>query len=382
MKPARNGDGEVRRHVPLDDDVTETLLAGGGHAGPGDLADLAAALEDVRSLADGPVPAPSAALARILTMGAPERSSPAETESPALVPIPSAPETTRRRGAFVKASLAAAAIVAVAASLDVLPRPAQRLVATAVSAVTPFQLPDDRHDESRPEKKVRVVARRPPGPVKAAPGAVRLEVAPAAPPRHQTDPGATGIAPPPAGPAGPNGTPERLQPTTPSGSAPGAQSPLRSSPVTSVPVTAVVTTVAVVASPVAPAPPPAAPVSSVDRRSVTLTGAALHPGPGDPDGGGGASIELNGETGQLCLTLTLSAVGPPTDVHLHQAPHGQTGPMVLAVPSPAEAAPPGPVCVAIARDVSKKLRDDPTGYYLEVHNREFPDGALRGQLST
>ncbi|MDQ3642278.1 MAG: CHRD domain-containing protein [Actinomycetota bacterium] len=368
--------------MPLDDEAVEKLLAGQGLADLEDLADLATALDDVRSLADGPVPAPSAALATILTMGAEERSRPTETEAPALALTLSTRKSTPGRGTLVKVSLAAAAIVAVAATLDVLPRPAQRLVATAVSAVTPFQLPDDTQDQS-PEKKTRVAARRPPGPVEAAPRGVRPEVPPTVPPR-QTDPGATGIAPPPAGTAGLNGIPERLRPKTPSASSPGAQPPLRgSSPVTSVPVTAVpVTSVPVVANPVAPAPPPAAPVSSVDRRSATLTGAVVQPGPGDPDGMGGASIELNGGTGQLCLTLTLSAVGPPTDVHLHQAPHGQTGPMVLAVPSPAEAAPPGPVCVLIASDLSKKLREDPTGYYLQVHTREFPDGALRGQLST
>ena len=370
MKPEREGGGRVRRHVPLDDEAAEALLAGHKLADLGDLADLAAALEDVRNLAGGPVPAPSPALARILTTGAPER----------IASIPSAPETTRRRRALVQASLAAAVIIAVAATLDVLPRPAQRLVATAVSAVTPFHLPDDTRDESSPEKKARFVTRRPPGPLEAAPGGARSEGPPAAPPR-QTDGGATGIAPPPAGTAGTNGDLQRLQPATPSGSVPGARSPVRSSPVTSVPATAVAPTTPVVANPVVPAPPPAAPVSSVDRRSVTLTGGAVQPGPGDPDGAGGASIELHGETGQLCVTLTLSAVGPPTDVHIHQAPHGQTGPMVLAVPSPADAAPPGPVCVAIASDLSRRLRDEPAGYYLEVHTRDFPDGALRGQLS-
>ena len=113
-----------------------------------------------------------------------------------------------------------------------------------------------------------------------------------------------------------------------------------------------------------------------------MTGALVLPGPGDPDGTGSASMEIDREKGELCVTLMLSAVGPPTAVHLHHAPHGQTGPVVLELPPPAEIGPPTPVCMPVPRDLADKLRDDPAGHYLEVHTRELPDGALRGQLST
>ena len=38
-------------------------------------------------------------------------------------------------------------------------------------------------------------------------------------------------------------------------------------------------------------------------------------------------------------------------------------------------------CVAIAAALAIKLRDTPEGYYVNVHNAEFPGGGLRGQLS-
>ena len=113
-----------------------------------------------------------------------------------------------------------------------------------------------------------------------------------------------------------------------------------------------------------------------------MSGALVVPGPGDADGTGTASINLNADKGELCSTLTLSDISPPTAVHLHQAPHAQTGPVVLELPPPPEIAPPASVCVLVPGELMRKLLEEPAGYYLDVHTREFPDGALRGQLST
>ena len=375
MKPAGEGDERMRRHVPLDDEAAEKLLAGHRRADLGDLADLAPVLDHIRSLGAGPAPPPSPALSRILNPGARDDAPSMEGSGGTGIGV------GRGRRAATKApwaAVAAAIIVAVAATLDVLPGPAQRLVATALSAVTPFELPGDTHHQSTVEKEPGVDAGRGQRASKAPPDVAR-SVQP--PPPAQTGPVPPGVVPPAPATPEPNGSQVRPRPSPPPTSAPVPSTAVRSSPGTSLPVATAPVTTTPAATSAPPPPESSGVVGARDRRSATLTGASVLPGPGDPDGAGTASVELNDEKAELCLTLTLSAVAPPTSVHLHQAPQGQTGPMVLAVPSPAEAAPPGPVCVAIASNVSKGLREDPTGYYLEVHTREFPDGALRGQLS-
>ena len=368
----------MRRQVPLDDEAAEMLLEGHKLADLGDLADLASVLDDIRSLDHGPVPPPSPTLTRILNMGAPEDARPLDSTGG------TRNRATRTRRAAAKApwaAVAAAVVLSVAATLDLLPRPAQRMVATAVSAVTPFELPGDPQHRTSPEGKADAEAGRAPGAANGPPKGTRSDARRPAP-TSETEPGANGVAPPAPPTSVPNAS--SVRPTVPPMSAPRTSSPVRSSTASSVPATTVpVTPAPVVTSPHPPSSPqPSGGARPPERRSATLTGARVLPGPGDPDGAGAASMELDTEKAELCLTLTLSAVAPPTGIHLHQGAQGQTGPVVLELPPPAELGPPTSVCVTVPTNLSTRLRDDSAGYYLEVHTREFPDGALRGQLAT
>ena len=38
-------------------------------------------------------------------------------------------------------------------------------------------------------------------------------------------------------------------------------------------------------------------------------------------------------------------------------------------------------CVSAGEDLIKEIRQNPANYYVNVHNADFPDGAIRGQLS-
>jgi hypothetical protein len=113
--------------------------------------------------------------------------------------------------------------------------------------------------------------------------------------------------------------------------------------------------------------------------SIELTGAAEAPGPGDPDGSGTASFTFNPGTGEVCYDYSVTGVAPLAAAHIHVAPAGSPGPVVI----PLEPTSPtgGSGCVTADRDLIVAILQNPTAYYFNVHNADFPAGALRGQLS-
>jgi hypothetical protein len=114
--------------------------------------------------------------------------------------------------------------------------------------------------------------------------------------------------------------------------------------------------------------------------SATLTGAAEVPGPGDADGGGTAKITLNPGQGKVCFELAVSNIANATAAHIHEAPAGQAGPVVVPL-EPAPAGGSSKNCVSADQELIKRIMQNPENFYVNVHNAEFPDGAVRGQLS-
>lgn len=116
--------------------------------------------------------------------------------------------------------------------------------------------------------------------------------------------------------------------------------------------------------------------------SATLTGAAEVPGPGDLDGSGTATITLNQGQGEVCFEITVSGILlPATGAHIHAAPAGIAGPVVVPL-TPPDASGTSSGCVTgVDPDLIKAIRQNPSDYYANVHNADFPGGAVRGQLS-
>jgi hypothetical protein len=131
-------------------------------------------------------------------------------------------------------------------------------------------------------------------------------------------------------------------------------------------------------APAAPQDTPAAtgaPVATFDN--IALTGAAEVPGPGDDDGTGFATVFV--EEGQLCYDLNVLDIAPATAAHVHEGAVGASGPPVVELEPPSEE---GAVdgCSPAEADLLQRIADNPAGFYVNVHNDEFPEGALRGQL--
>jgi hypothetical protein len=137
-------------------------------------------------------------------------------------------------------------------------------------------------------------------------------------------------------------------------------------------------TLAVVAAPIVSAAPPVG-VHSGRPLAAQLTGAQEVSGLGDPDGSGVAQLRLNQGQGTICYRLTVSNIAPATAAHIHVAPVGVAGPVVVPLTPPTSGTSEG--CAIVDRVLIKAIRKGPANYYVNVHNAEFPGGAVRGQLS-
>lgn len=113
--------------------------------------------------------------------------------------------------------------------------------------------------------------------------------------------------------------------------------------------------------------------------TVAMTGAAERPGPGDPDGSGTAYFWINPGQGQICYELWVSNIAPATAAHIHIAPSDSPGPVVVPLGAPSSGMSSG--CTSVDPDLIKAIKQNPESYYVNVHNPEYPGGAVRGQLS-
>ena len=113
--------------------------------------------------------------------------------------------------------------------------------------------------------------------------------------------------------------------------------------------------------------------------SATLTGAAEVPGPGDADGRGTAEIYINQGQGTLTYVINVENISPATAAHIHEAPAGTSGPVVITLIPPTGGTSSG--VINIGKEMAKDIRKNPQMYYVNVHNAAFPNGAVRGQLS-
>jgi len=113
--------------------------------------------------------------------------------------------------------------------------------------------------------------------------------------------------------------------------------------------------------------------------------------PTDMDGKGRATLDLRLETGEICWTVEFSRIGAPNRGHIHAAPAGVNGDIVVALIEIVED-PADPLhdqlergrakgCVTADPVLVADIAANPANYYVNLHNARFPAGAIRGQLS-
>ena len=111
--------------------------------------------------------------------------------------------------------------------------------------------------------------------------------------------------------------------------------------------------------------------------SVKLTGAAETPA-GAPRGSGTAVVTLSGKKLRACWTFrNLTGFDKPaTAAHIHQGGKGVSGPIVI--PFGGAYTPKG--CAPASAALITAIAANPKGYYVNVHSKTYPGGALRSQL--
>jgi hypothetical protein len=121
---------------------------------------------------------------------------------------------------------------------------------------------------------------------------------------------------------------------------------------------------------------PASAAAPLAHLETVMTGEKEVPGPGDPNGIGKAKVKVF--RAKVCYRLTAKRIAPATAAHIHRGVRGEAGPVVVPLKPPTDGSSSG--CKDISRSLSKKLREHPGRYYVNVHNKPYPAGAIRGQL--
>jgi hypothetical protein len=116
--------------------------------------------------------------------------------------------------------------------------------------------------------------------------------------------------------------------------------------------------------------------------STELTGAAEVPA-GDPAGSGMATITVNPGQEEVCWEIKAAGIDlPATAAHIHVGAVGTAPPnnVVVTLSAP-DASGFSSGCTTVDRHLVLEILKNPENYYVNVHNEDFPTGAIMGQLS-
>ena len=115
------------------------------------------------------------------------------------------------------------------------------------------------------------------------------------------------------------------------------------------------------------------------RLGVSLTGIQEVPGPGDPDGNGTVEVRVDPRSGEICWNLYARAIEPATAAHIHRGAAGVAGPPVMTLTTP-DANGRSEGCQIVELGLAREIGMRGYDFYVNVHTRSHPAGAIRGQL--
>jgi hypothetical protein len=120
------------------------------------------------------------------------------------------------------------------------------------------------------------------------------------------------------------------------------------------------------------------PSSSV-TYATTLTGAGEAPAAASTTGGGLAVVTISGSS--VTFSLLVNGIAPPTAAHIHRGVAGTSGPILVGF-NPVFAGGVASGTVTTTEALATEILAHPSNFYVNVHNADFPGGAIRGQLDS
>ena len=118
--------------------------------------------------------------------------------------------------------------------------------------------------------------------------------------------------------------------------------------------------------------------------TAKLKGANEVPGPGDPNGKGDIDVKLKKAKRKVCFTLEIAKLDGAAAAHIHKGGEDVAGPIKVTLfekdpPVAGDGTYSG--CVKnVRRRLVRKIGAHPERFYVNVHNGEYPEGAIRGPL--
>jgi hypothetical protein len=98
----------------------------------------------------------------------------------------------------------------------------------------------------------------------------------------------------------------------------------------------------------------------------------------DADGHGFFTYEINGT--EFCYTLEWQRIDTAFAAHIHRAPRGVNGGIVIPLSVGDGSGSGVDTCTTTTPELAAEIEANPKDFYVNVHNTPFPGGAIRGQL--
>ena len=123
--------------------------------------------------------------------------------------------------------------------------------------------------------------------------------------------------------------------------------------------------------------------------STSMSGSQENP-PNSSPATGTTAVRLNHGQGSVCYDMSVSNLTtPPSMAHIHKAPAGTNGGIVVHLFGSGGAPAPTTTSFTITnfcqtgidQALVKDIIQNPAQYYVNVHTQTFPGGEIRGQLS-